>query len=274
MEALLADIEINQNLLKDAQDWEINPETNTVNLNELVATNLYVTETAAINRLAVTESIVMGSDLVISSTVNSQQLTVNSIDTLNAPLAIQASGAQPLEIMAGLIKIDTSGNVEIAGNLAVKGNIDASGLTLKAKDSQSDSGFGKLLSLENSGGQQVAGITTEGDATFASVQTDRLIVKEDPDAETSATFEGIVLATNATAGNAKIPTGSKDIILQNSNIKEIGLIFLTPTSPLANTLYIKEQVDGRAVIGFDQALTQDVNFNWWIVDIAKQASAE
>src|SRR3990172_2446662 len=134
IEALLAEAETDRGLLAQAQNWEFTTATGSASLNELALENLYVTGTAAINSLSVTDTIVVGSDLVLSSRIN--ELTnqpINSLDSINSPLSIQSSGAQPLYLMAGLVNIDTQGNVEIAGDLAVAGDITASGLTLQSQ---------------------------------------------------------------------------------------------------------------------------------------------
>src|SRR3989344_5229848 len=106
------------------------------------------------NSLSVTENIVLGSDLAISS-LNTNGRILNTIDSIAAPLSIQSSASQPLYIMAGLVQIDTQGNVQIAGDLAVGGRIRGKRLTLNT-DSNELTGFGKLLSAVDSLGEEVA----------------------------------------------------------------------------------------------------------------------
>ncbi|KKT21970.1 MAG: FG-GAP repeat protein, partial [Parcubacteria group bacterium GW2011_GWB1_43_8b] len=283
VEALLNEAESNQYLLTQSQDWTINTASGSGSLNEFALENLYVTGTAAINSLSVTENLVLGPDLVISSTVNQlNSLTVNSIDTLSAPLSIQPSASQPLFLMAGLVQIDTQGNVQIAGNLAVGGTIESSGLTLKSTSevensntSEVSSGFGKLLSLVDEGGGEVASISASGSAEFKALTTDTLAVREDPEATSSATFTGIVYSTNSSAGQARIPSGSSEVVIRNPNVKVGSLVFVTPTSATSNfVLYVKEQVDGEILVGMDSSASADISFNWWIVQVDKQANAQ
>ena len=171
--------------------------------------------------------------------------------------------------MAGLVKIDTKGNVDIAGSLAVHGSIDAKSLTLNA-DSDHTTGFGKLLSLVDSLGDEVAGITASGSAEFKNVTVDAFAIKEDPTATSSATLEGTIYISQATAGQARVPKGEAEITIQNPNIKEDSLLFITATSQTRENLFIKSQGSGSAVIGFAAPTADDVNFNWWIVYLTAQ----
>jgi len=268
IEALLAESEVDQGLLNQAGAWEINTATGSGALNELALENLFVTGTAAMDSLSLMNSLTIGSDMVISSQINElagQQ--INSIDTINAPLSIQSSAAQPLHLMAGLVNIDTDGNVDIAGDLAVEGSIESSALTLREESGQ-PSGFGKLLAILNDEGAETAFITASGSAKFVSVETGKLTFEDDPTATSSASFAGIVYDTNASAGKARIPKGEKEVIIRNEQITAESLVFVTPTSDTANsTLYIKEQIDGEVIVGFDKSAKADIEFNWWLVDV-------
>ena len=174
--------------------------------------------------------------------------------------------------MAGLVQIDTSGNVQIAGDLAVGGTIDAS--TLRLTGSDPVSGFGKLLTLINDQGEEVGSITATGAATFASLSTDKIALTDDPTATSSATFAGMIYHTNASAGTAKVPSGSRDVIIRNPSITTDSLVFVTPTSSTLNPLFIKQQTNGEIIVGFDIPASSDVTFNWWLVLLEKQAAAQ
>ncbi|KKS88510.1 MAG: hypothetical protein UV64_C0021G0006, partial [Parcubacteria group bacterium GW2011_GWC1_43_11b] len=277
IEELLAEAETNQSLINQSSDWDLNTSMGSAALNELALENLYVTGSAAINSLSVTESVVIGSDLVLSSQIN--ELTgqqINSLDTVNAPLSIQSSASQPLYLMASLVQIDTQGNVQIAGNLTVGGTIESSGLRLTGSypANEEPNGFGKLLSIANDRGEEVAVITATGAAKLASLETDKISISDDPAATSSASFAGIVYTTSASAGSARIPQGSREVIIRNPKITKDSLVFVTPTSSTLNPLFIKEQVEGEIKVGFDIPANSDVTFNWWLVELAKQAAAE
>ena len=274
IEELLKEAESDQGLLAQSSAWSFNTATGSAALNEFALENLYVTGTAAVNTLSVTESLVLGNDLVINSTVNQlNSLTVNSIDTITAPLSIQSSASQPLYLMAGLVQIDTQGNVQITGDLAVGGSISGKSLTLNT-DSNELTGFGKLLSAVNSLGEEVASISATGAAKLASLETDKISISDDPTATSSASFLGLIFTSSATAGTAKVPQGSREVIIRNPKITKDSLVFVTPTSSTLNPLFIKEQVEGEIKVGFDIPANSDVAFNWWLVELAKQANSQ
>ena len=112
IEDLLNEVENNQALLTEATNWNTNTATDSANFSELIANNLFVTGNASITSLFVSDN-----------------FTTKNINSLTEPLSIQSLAASPLEIMAGRILVDTSGNtkflgnVEIAGNLKLDGNI-------------------------------------------------------------------------------------------------------------------------------------------------------
>ena len=267
IEGLLAEVEANQTLLAESQSWPTSA-TGSASLNELALENLYVTNTAAIDSLSVTHSIVVGSDLVIQSSLDtSYQLLATNIDTINAPLSIQSSASQPLYLMAGLVQIDTLGNIQIAGDVTIGGTLSAKSLRLDA-DSENLTNFGKLLSVTNSLGDEVASVSATGSAEFKGVTTDRLTIKDDPNATSSAILSDMIYHSEASAGIAKVPSRSSVVTIKNPNVKSNSLVFVTPTSPTQNNvLYIKEQKDGEIVVGFDLPTVTDVTFNWWIVDL-------
>jgi hypothetical protein len=269
IEELLRNVESDQSLLAQASTWNINTATDSANLEELAVSNLYVTAQAAVNSLSVSSSLTIGSDLVIQSTINDQQLTINSIDTLSAPLSIQSLALAPVEIMAGKVRVDTNGDVTITGNLYVAGRIESSGLTLKEKATEDgnpvneNGGFGRLLSLKNLDGSEVAYIDASGSAYF-----DKLVIAGSV-ATTSASFiDGLVTQTNATAGEATIPPGTREITIKNPKITSRTLVYVTPTSStLNNVLYVKAKGEGFFVAGFSQSINVSTTFNWWVIDV-------
>jgi hypothetical protein len=238
----------------------------------LQTTDLYVTNQAAINSLSLSSSLSIGTDMVISSAVDSSQLAVSSINTLSAPLQIQSLALAPVELMAGKMRIETNGDVVINGNLFVAGTIESSGLTLKPDVTRPGlvNGFGELLNLQNVEGQKVATIDASGSARFKTLQTEGLVIAGAQNATPSAAVNGII-ETNATAGKAIIPTETAEITIKNPKITDYTLVYVTPTSTtLNNVLYVKSKGAGYFTVGFSQPLLIDVEFNWWVIDVANQ----
>jgi hypothetical protein len=191
---------------------------------------------------------------------------VNSIDTLTSPLRIQSLAMAPVEIMAGLIKIDTLGNVQITGNLAVGGHIEGAGLTLQDRDITATIS-GSLLTFQDSTGMDVASVNSSGSASFANISTQGLTIAGATDATNSAVINGVI-TTNATAGSGVIASDRDEITIKNPNVTDYSLVYVTPTSSTANyVLYVKSKTPGEFVVGFTNPIGIDVNFNWWIVQI-------
>lgn len=73
------------------------------------------------------------------------------------------------------------------------------------------------------------------------------------------------LAQKTTTGKAALPSGQKDITINNDMVLEKSLIFLTPTSPTQNrVLYISGQSPGRFTVSLDAPISTPINFNWMI----------
>ncbi len=260
IEELLRQSLEDQEFLDDIADSGIFTATDSASLNELAVGNLFVTEQAAMNNLSISSSLAIGSDLLIQSSVNDNSI-VNTINTLSAPLKLQSLAMAPIEIMAGRVRIDTSGNVQIAGDLYVAGEIEASGLTLR------ESGFGNLLNLVNLEGDEVATIDASGAAQFTNLTINKLVIASSDLEIAEPNIDGEI-ETNATIGSAVIPEGVREIKIINENINDYTLVYVTPTSSTLNhVLYVKSKGEGYFTVGFNQTISIDVNFNWWVIDV-------
>ncbi len=227
IEDLLSSVEQNQNLVNQAQNWSTNTATSSASLNELDLKNLYVTGITALDSLSVTNNVIIAGQLAISK-LTTDNVSILTLDTLDSPLSIQSAGSQPLYIMAGKVKVDTAGNVQILGNLAVGGVLSASAIS----------------------------------------------IAEDPSSSVSATPTGNILNSLATAGAARIASGSADITILNPNIKADSLIFVTPTSLSPQNLFVKNKDAGTATVGFADPGANDVTFNWWIVNLVNGSQGD
>ncbi len=246
---LLTQVESDQNLIKESYTWNTATATNSADFATLSAGELYITGRAAISSLYIAKGLAMGSDLHISSVGSGTNLYINSIDTLNSPLRLQSLAAAPLEIMGGLIAIDTSGNMQIAGNLRVAGVIESSGLTIKSKDTD------------------VATVDASGSAAFTSLATQNLIIAGPKDSTDSASVDGVI-TTNSTVGSVTIPAGVVEITIKNPKVTDYSFVYVTPTSDTENNvLYVKSKQNGQFVVGFNNPINTETNFNWWIVQV-------
>jgi hypothetical protein len=237
---LLRQVQEDQTLLAESTNWEaLIPDNATISA-EMTFQNLFVTGQAAMASLSLSNSLAVGTDLIIQT---------NSLNTISAPLSLQSLAMAPIEMMAGKLRIETNGDVKIQGNLYVAGVIESQGLTVK-----DDSDI------------QVAMVDASGSAEFKKISTGNLIIAGG-EATTSATLAGLVTRTNATAGVAILPAGTAEMIIENPSITNYTLVYITPTSSTNNqVLYIKSKETGKFIVGFNNPIDADVSFNWWIIE--------
>jgi hypothetical protein len=221
---LLTQVQADQNILNDVK--------NSTAIEGEIA-DLFVTNQAAINSLSVSTTLTVGSDLVFSSTLD--QLTnqpINSLNSISAPLKLQSLAMAPIELMAGLVTVDTHGNVNIAGDLNVAGKITTPNLAAE------------------------------------TVSTSNLIIGAS-EATESATIVAGDVETNSTVGKGIIPAGVSEITIRNPKVTDYSLVYITPTSGTQNyVLYVKSKENGKFVVGFTNPIDVDAAFNWWIVGTA------
>ena len=208
-------------------------------------------------------------------------LSGNSIDSLSDTLYINPMSLANINIMAGKIIIDTSGNAVFKENLTVEGTLAVNEIApLKESDVSINlsSGFGKLL-VKGDEGDIVASIDASGSAKFASLSLD---------ADYSATESGSLIAageteeqvgidapslkTNASTGIATLPRGETEILIYNSHVSDQSLIYVTPITATDNkVLFVKakkantEDNDGYFRVAIDRPINHDITFNFWII---------
>jgi hypothetical protein len=252
IQKLLTQVSTDQSVLLSATAGANLNATGSATISELITNDLYVTGQAAINSLSVTKTITIGSDMIFGSEekmVDGKLQIENTLNSLSTPLQIQSLAMAPIQIMAGLVMIDTHGNVQIAGDLVVAGKIRSSGLT-----------------IQDASGTQVAQVDATGSASFRDLAISGLAIASDSSASDSAVINGVI-ETNATAGKAIIPAGVAEITIKNPKVSDYTLIYITPTSStLNNVLYVKSKETGQFIVGFTGPISQDVSFNWWIIE--------
>lgn len=241
IQSILNQVSTDQDFLSQIVNSNINTATNSANFTQLATGNLFVTGQAAINSLSVTNTIAIGSDLILNS-------ADSSLNTLSLPLRIQSLALAPVEIMAGKVKISTNGDMSIDGSLTIAGVIKSRGLEIKDES-------------EN----KVATINTTGDGEFKSLSTGAVVIAGAQTSTPSAAVNGQI-NSNSTVGQAIIPANTSEVTIHNPKVTDYTLVYVTPTSSSENkVLYIKSKGNGYFTLGFSEALPVDVSFNWWIV---------
>jgi hypothetical protein len=126
------------------------------------------------------------------------------------------------------------------------------------------------LEIIDERGAAVATISATGRAEFA----DGLGIGADD--LSSETGQEETSVTHKTSGRAKIEAGQEQIIIRSSKVSSGSQIFVTPLGSTNNqVLFVKSQVaddsstddvEGLFIVGFDAPASNDVLFNWWIVN--------
>ena len=240
---------------------------------------------ASITNLEVTNSLFIQDKLMITQT---------SIGNTTDKLYIQPSGLGGVDLMAGKFTIDETGDIHISGNVYVAGTVSTEGLearsatvsgslfanlikplpgndlAIQLSSTASDSGtLNTKYKILNTTGDEVASIDASGSATF-----NKITIANAAQTSASGTGFGQIIdpqfITNATAGKAVLPANTTQLIINNKNITEDSLIYITPTSNTANkVLYVKSKkdcLDGYFTVAVDTAINQEIEFNWWIIN--------
>ncbi len=260
----------NQKLLAEGQDYL---DVASINANSAIFNEfLAVLGQASIVNLEVTNALVVQDKMVI---------TQASIGNTTDRLYIQPSGLGGIDLMAGKIIIDETGNVYINNNLyvagttqtqkleaeqaTVSGSLFASLLKPIEKDINiqlptNASGAGELAVI-NSEGSKVASIDSSGAAQF-----NKLTIAT-AESISSGTLPQTEVTTNATTGQTVLPAMQTEITIKSSFVTDKSLIYITPESDTNNkTLYIKEKQTDQFTVAINQAIDADIKFNWWIIN--------
>ena len=216
LETIEQDQEVVDALLADSKSLLTNLD------NDLDINSLGITALTAAN-VSVTESLSFG-DLTI---------TPEGIASVDQPLRIQPQASQPLEIMAGLVRIDTSGNVAIEGNLDVAGTITTNKLVLSTTDQKPQAESEEPTESESIPSSSIGTATLTAGETSITIQT------------TALTENSLVYLTPTSS------TGNKVLYLKQTTT------CIEDNAPTCTPAF---------TAGIDKTHDTDITFNWWLVD--------
>lgn len=233
--------------------------------------NLITPESLTTSPLATTEATLpptIVTDLLASGSIFTP--TISSFDT---ELFIQPNGDKPVHLLANLMTLYPDGKVVVDGDLLVKGNIYASNIdtktatisgTLALGNGQLATDSSKIIAIFNNQGNEIGSVDASGSANFEQLTTSGLVIASSNN--NVSTISGQT-NSNSTVGTASIATNSAEIVINNNNVNEGTLIYITPISDTNNqVLYLKSKQIGS---GFTVAVPQNVNketfFNYWLV---------
>jgi site-specific recombinase XerD len=214
------------------------------------------------------------SDVAIAGNLNingSLILANNSINTLGSNLQLQSLRQGNLSIMAGLVSIDTNGNLKVKGNATFAKNVTIHG-TLQAKiiapipesDLRLKLNNNSNLTIQNTSGNNNLTINHLGDiASSGSGKFANLAIIRNAQADNSLTQT----TASSSAGTAVISTHETERTIINPFVKEDSLIYLTATSDTRGlTPYIARQTKDSFTISIPYAINSDIKINWWIIN--------
>jgi len=242
-----------------------------------IATNLTVLGQTSLGQTTIAGNLLVDSSL---------QLGVNSLNSLTGTLYLQNYGFGDLDILGGKVKIDSQGNLAVAGNAEIEKD-------LKVKKSL----FANLLKPLEGGEIVIEGhLKTKGSGTFNKI----IIASAEENEETNSSKTlntPYQITTNATAGTAILPAGKTEITIVNQAVTDNSLVYLTPLSPTENkVLFVKVKKGevqcpkitptpeanlsptpqsltplclpqpGYFTVGIDEAIEKEIEFNWWVIN--------
>jgi len=232
------------------------------------------------------------TDVSISNTItlnNNLRITSNTIDTIASDLNIQPLKQGNILFMGGLVAIDTQGNLQVNGNANFAQNVNVHGqlaagiiapipnqdLYISLPNKQDKSGSSLVIKNATGSGvltiNQSGDVTSSGDAQFNSVASNGFSIIRGAEADTSMTQTN----ANSSAGKGVITAYETERTIYTPYVTDHSLIYITPTSSIGNdTPYLARQTaqnpsngtQGSFTVEIPQSTTQDIGFNWWIVN--------
>lgn len=223
--------------------------------------------------LSVMDTLSVGTTLTFSP---------NSINTLGVDLEIQPLKQGQISFMAGAVKINIDGTLAVFEdalfhkNLLVKGNLSAHivsplpnhDLSVNLPTSTTDSG---RFTVTNASNSAVLAVNSDGDVQasgsgmFSKIKFN-LVGKAIASGHLQATATG-------SAGSAIIKTSTNELTIINPMVNSESLIYITPANQTQNqVLYLMRQngkegnIPGSFTVGVSGNTTQDILFNWLIVN--------
>ncbi|MGD9129705.1 MAG: tail fiber domain-containing protein [Candidatus Woesebacteria bacterium] len=271
----------------DTDDVVITPSAAYIDKYLEINGNAYVANTLGVN-----QTIALGDGMIFTpGSINYQPQAADA----EIILRIQPSGLGQISLLAGLMVLDESGQIVIDGDLTVTGKLASNSLEankIEAKQTllsnlieaanyeepvqikiagvATDSGEVKQTELQivNEQGIPVASISAEGKADFSG--------GVGVDSEDLSTNDSTTVIAQKTSGKAKVKAGETQITIYSELVTEDSLIYVTPVGSTNNqVLYVKAQLaenpstpaaEGKFIVGFDLVTSEDVEFNWWIIN--------
>jgi len=245
----------------------------------VISEDLMSLGTTTLNELSVYGTARIGQNFEISG---------NSLNVIGEDLNIQPLRLGGVNFLAGLVNIDTEGNLSVEGNayfakdIQVKGGIGAGFITslpgndfiVKLGDNARRSDLSVPINLENqpkfvienASGSAVVTFNQDGDVSASGSGTfSKLNLNFVSEALAVNDLEAVATGS---AGIATLKANRPEITIQNKLVTKDSLIYITPTGNTeGSVLYLLRQSPGQSfTVGTNAQNVTDLPFNWIIVN--------
>lgn len=247
--------------------------------------------------LSITNQLSVGANFI---------LTDASVNVLGESLKLQPLRQGALEIMAGLVEIDTDGNLSVSGNalfakdVTIKGELqtniiapvpgsdlviklpgnkqnEANDIVNNASLALNQAANNTGIVVKNSEGSNILAINNLGDlvasgtAAFKDIAAGSLNIIRGAQADTSA----IETVASGSAGVSAITKGYTSRTIYSPYVQSDSLIYITPRSETTLAVpYLSRQtpentltgIKGSFTVQIPNVVTENIEFNWWIIN--------
>jgi hypothetical protein len=216
-----------------------------------------LSDTSIVGQLAVNGSLILAD---------------NGINVLGSDLNLQPLRQGGLSIMGGLVYIDTDGNLKVGGNATFAKNVTVNGTLatnvvspLPGSDLNLNTGNSNLQ-VTNASNTAVLSVNPLGDliasgeGTFSKLNLGLV--------QPALAVSPTELTASGSAGTANVSAYQTQVTIDNPNVTDKSLIYITPTSSTNNqVLYLLKQVPGESfTVGLQNPSVTPIPFNWIIVN--------
>lgn len=257
-----------------------------------VTNGLMVYGPASMAEISVANQLSISGNLILSE---------NSMNVLGADLELQPLRQGNISFMAGLMDLDTNGNLKVAGNATFAKNVRVNG-TLSASliapvpgsdlvfklgtngtngsnesfaPSGSSAPSAPSLVVQNASGSGVLNINDLGDliasgsGSFKELAARSLNIVRGAQADTSS----IETVASGSAGVSLITRGYTTRTIFSPYVTKDALIYISPRSEttlavpfLARQTEATQTTTGSFTVQIPYQVTKDIEFNWWIIN--------
>lgn len=229
-------------------------------------------------------------DLIVANKLTTGKLIIKDNEILSLAWDLKLSALSNVSFFDGLVNISKDGSLTTTGKVVAMGGLKTTSiesidtdLAFKLKENEKNDSSGKFTFI-NAKNEEVASIDNTGRGKFQRLEVDsyqgatdeaNLISSED-NFDQNGIFAPGLETDKKSAGVGVIPTGTKEVIIYNSNINDNSLIYTTPTTRIQSSLAVVEKescsVKSSDVckpyfkVSHNDMGVKNIQFNWFIVN--------